>query len=85
MNTVAALGGHSDPLQIRKPASSGLVVGMADVIACNWPFAADFTFFCHGKTPYIENVHMIYAKTGYIHVLRILGKLFLKLASLPLY
>ena len=85
MNAVAALSGHSNSLQIGEPASPGLVVGMADVIACNWPFAADFTFFCHGKTPYIENVHMIYAKTGYIHVLRILGKLFLKLPSLPLY
>jgi hypothetical protein len=54
MNAVAALSGHSNSLKIGEPASLGLVVGMADVIACNWPFAADFTFFCHGKTPYNE-------------------------------
>ena len=54
MNTVPALGGHSDALQVGKPAPSGLVVGMADVITGNWTFAADLTFFCHGITPYIE-------------------------------
>jgi hypothetical protein len=32
-------------------------VGMADVITGQWSFAADFTFFCHGRTPYIENVN----------------------------
>jgi len=53
MNTVAALGGHSDPLQVWKPAPPGFVMGMADVIACYRPFAAYFTSFCHGKTPYI--------------------------------
>jgi hypothetical protein len=56
MNTVAARGGHSDALQVGKPAPPGLVVGMADVIAGHWTFAADFTFFCHDKTPYIEKV-----------------------------
>jgi hypothetical protein len=54
MNTVAAFGGHSDALQVGQPAPSVLVVGMADVIACYWTFAADLTFFCHGITPYIE-------------------------------
>jgi len=53
MNTVAALGGHSDPLQVWKPAPPGFVMGMADVIACYRPFAAYFTSFCHGKTPHI--------------------------------
>jgi hypothetical protein len=54
MHRVAALGGHSDPLQIREPAPPGLIVGMADIIAGYRPFATDFTFFCHDKTPYIE-------------------------------
>jgi hypothetical protein len=53
MNRVAALGGHSDPLQIRKPAPPVLIVSMADIIAGDRPFAADFTFFCHDKTPSI--------------------------------
>jgi len=53
MNTVAALGGHSDPLQIWEPTTSGFIMGMADVIAGYRPFAAYFTFFCHGRTPYI--------------------------------
>jgi hypothetical protein len=53
MYTVAALGGHSDPLQVWEPTPPGFIMGMADVIACYRPFAAYFTFFCHGKTPYI--------------------------------
>jgi hypothetical protein len=53
MNTVAALGDHSNPLQIREPTTSGFIMGMADVVAGYRPLAAYFTFFCHGKTPYI--------------------------------
>jgi len=56
MNTVAALRDHSDPLQIWKPATSGFIMGMADVIAGYRPFAAYFTFLCHGRTPYIIKV-----------------------------
>jgi hypothetical protein len=33
MDTVTALGGHSHPLQIWKPTTSGFIMGMADVIA----------------------------------------------------
>ena len=55
MHGVAALGGHSDPLQIRKPAPPVFIVGMAHMIAGHWSFATDFTFFCHDKIPYIEN------------------------------
>jgi hypothetical protein len=54
MNRIAALGSHSDPLQIREPAPSVLIVGMADMVTGYWSFAADFTFFCHDTTPYIE-------------------------------
>jgi hypothetical protein len=53
MNTVAATGGHSNPLQIREPAPPCFIMGMADVITCHRSFATYFTFFCHGKTPYI--------------------------------
>jgi hypothetical protein len=54
MNRVAALCGHSDPLQIREPAPPVFIVGMAYIVAGHWSFATDFTFFCHDKTPYIE-------------------------------
>jgi uncharacterized membrane protein HdeD (DUF308 family) len=52
MNRIAALGSHSDPLQIWEPAPSVLIVGMAYMIAGYRAFATDFTFFCHDKTPY---------------------------------
>jgi hypothetical protein len=79
MDGSAALGSHSHPLQIGKPAPPVFVVGMADVIACYRAFAADFTFFCHGKNSFIlKNIRIIYAKTGYIHVLPTEGKHFLK-------
>jgi len=29
-------------------------MGVADMIAGHGTFAADFAFFCHDKTPYIE-------------------------------
>ena len=49
------------------------------MIAGHRTFAADFAFFCHDKTPYIEKQSLIICmKTGYIHVLQIEGKLFLK-------
>jgi hypothetical protein len=52
---------------------------MAYIIACYRPFATDFTFFCHDKTPYIlKQITIVYAKTGYIHVPEKEGKLFLK-------
>jgi hypothetical protein len=51
MNRVAALGGHSDPLEIREPAPPVFIVSMAYIIACYRPFATDFTFFCHDNTP----------------------------------
>jgi len=54
MNRVAALDGHSDPLQIRKPAPPVFIVSMADIIASYRPFATDFTFSSHDKTPYIK-------------------------------
>jgi hypothetical protein len=54
MDGIAALGGHPDPLQIWEPAPPVLIVGMAYIIAGDWAFATNFTFFCHGKTPYIE-------------------------------
>jgi hypothetical protein len=79
MNRVAALDGHSDPLQIRKPAPPVFIVSMADIIASYRPFATDFTFFCHDKTPYIlKQITIVYVKTGYIHVPEKEGKLFLK-------
>jgi hypothetical protein len=53
MNTVTAVCSHSDTLQIREPAPPGFIMGMADIIACCRTFAADFTFFCHDKTPYM--------------------------------
>ncbi len=53
MNTVAALGDHSNPLQIWEPTTSGFIMGMADVIAGYRPLAAYFTFLSHGRTPYI--------------------------------
>lgn len=52
---------------------------MAYIIAGYRPFATDFTFFCHDKTPYIlKQITIVYAKTGYIHVPEKEGKLFLK-------
>jgi hypothetical protein len=79
MNTVAVACSHSDPLQIREPTPPGFIMGMADIIACCRTFAADFTFSCHDKTPYIViHSYLVYAKTGYIHILVLLGKLFLK-------
>ncbi len=56
MDTIPALGDHSNPLQIREPTPPGFIMGMADVIACYRPFAAYFTFLCHGKTPYIPKL-----------------------------
>jgi hypothetical protein len=55
MNAVAALGGHSNPLQIGEPAAPGFIMGMADVITGYRPLAANFTFFSHDTTPYIVN------------------------------
>ena len=79
MYGVAALGGHSDPLQVREPAPPVFVVGMAYIVAGDWPFAADFTFFCHDNTPYIKNTIMMdLTETGYIQVLETERKLFLK-------
>ena len=79
MDRVAARGCHSDPLQIREPAPSVLIVGMAYIVAGYRSLAADFTFFGHDKTPYYnETIKMIYTKTGYIHVPEREGKLFLK-------
>jgi hypothetical protein len=52
MDCIAALGGHSDTLQVGKPAPLVLVMGMAYVIAGHRALAAYFTFFCHDKTPY---------------------------------
>jgi hypothetical protein len=49
MNAVAALGCHTDTLEVREPAPSCFIVGMADIVAGYRSFAADFTFFCHGK------------------------------------
>ena len=79
MYGVASLGGHSDPLQIREPASPVFIVGMADMITGYRPFATDLTFFCHDKTPDIDKtIIMVYAKTRYIHVLETDRKFFLK-------
>jgi hypothetical protein len=56
MSRVATLRGHSDPLQVRKPSPPVFIMGMANMIAGHWPFATDFTFFCHDKTPYIKKL-----------------------------
>jgi hypothetical protein len=37
-----------DLMKVRIPDPSGLVVGMANIVAKNRPFPADFTNFCHG-------------------------------------
>jgi hypothetical protein len=79
MHGVAAFGGHSYPLQVREPAPPVFVVGMTYIVAGHRAFATDFTFFCHGKTPYYLKTNIIvYTKTGYIHVPEKEGKLFLK-------
>jgi len=62
MHRVAALRGHSDPLQIREPAPPVFIVGMAYIIAGHGPFATYFTFFCHDKTPYIKNDRIGFCK-----------------------
>ena len=48
---VAAGCRHPDFLQIRKPAPTVFVVGMANVVAGSGFFSANFTFFRHGKSP----------------------------------
>lgn len=53
---------------------------MAYIIAGYGPFATDFTFFCHDKTPYYieKKIIIVCTKTGFIHVSEKEGKLFLK-------
>jgi len=69
MNAVAALGSHSDTLEVRKPAPSCFIVGMADIVARCRSFAADLTFFCHDKDSlYIRIDFSDLSETGYIHV-----------------
>jgi hypothetical protein len=42
-------------LEIRQPATSGFVVGVADIITANGPFSAYFTNFCHDFLKLEEN------------------------------
>jgi len=53
MYRIAALGSHSDALQIGKPAPPVFIVGMADIVTGHRPFTAYFTFLCHDLTPNI--------------------------------
>ena len=52
MYGVAALGSHSDALQIGQPAPPVFIMGMADIVACHRPLTAYFAFLCHDLTPY---------------------------------
>jgi hypothetical protein len=47
MHGPAVGGHHPNPLQIGQPATTGLVVGVADVVTGRRAFAADFTITGH--------------------------------------
>jgi hypothetical protein len=46
---------HSNPLQIRQPTATILIIGMADIIASHRPLSTDITYSCHDYSPYNFN------------------------------
>lgn len=59
--TVAAAGSdHSDFLQIRQPATSGFVMGVAYIVSCSGFLAANFTYLSHNISPCLTDSRSVF-------------------------